>query len=158
MLVTFVLTVKHMSYRQIKFQVVASRGDSRRILGRPIISSKGPTAAIWKKAPVEGKRFSTSMKVAVVDDDPELVQSVKVILKVAGAQVFGARNGISGYLMIRRERPDVVLLDIMMPDMDGFEVCRKLKLDSITKGIPIIFLTAKSGQAHIDMGLSLGAQ
>jgi len=107
---------------------------------------------------VEGKRFHTSMKVAVVDDDPELVQSVKVILKVAGAQVFGARNGISGYLMIRRERPDVVLLDIMMPDMDGFEVCRKLKLDSITKGIPIIFLTAKSGQAHIDMGLSLGAQ
>ena len=98
------------------------------------------------------------MKVAVVDDDPELVQSVKVILKVAGAQVFGARNGISGYLMIRRERPDVVLLDIMMPDMDGFEVCRKLKLDSITKGIPIIFLTARSGQAHIDMGLSLGAQ
>jgi len=107
---------------------------------------------------VEGKRFRTSMKVAVVDDDPELVQSVKVILKVAGAQVFGARNGISGYLMIRRERPDVVLLDIMMPDMDGFEVCRKLKLDSITKGIPIIFLTARSGQAHIDMGLSLGAQ
>jgi len=46
----------------------------------------------------------------------------------------------------------------MMPDMDGFEVCRKLKLDSITKGIPIIFLTARSGQAHIDMGLSLGAQ
>ena len=107
---------------------------------------------------MEGKRFHTSMKVAVVDDDPELVQSVKVILKVAGAQVFGARNGISGYLMIRRERPDVVLLDIMMPDMDGFEVCRKLKLDSITKGIPIIFLTARSGQAHIDMGLSLGAQ
>ena len=107
---------------------------------------------------MEGKRFRTSMKVAVVDDDPELVQSVKVILKVAGAQVFGARNGISGYLMIRRERPDVVLLDIMMPDMDGFEVCRKLKLDSITKGIPIIFLTARSGQAHIDMGLSLGAQ
>jgi len=107
---------------------------------------------------VEGKRFRTSIKVAVVDDDPELVQSVKVILKVAGAQVFGARNGISGYLMIRREHPDVVLLDIMMPDMDGFEVCRKLKLDSITKGIPIIFLTARSGQAHIDMGLSLGAQ
>ena len=107
---------------------------------------------------MEGKRFRTSIKVAVVDDDPELVQSVKVILKVAGAQVFGARNGISGYLMIRRERPDVVLLDIMMPDMDGFEVCRKLKLDSITKGIPIIFLTARSGQAHIDMGLSLGAQ
>ena len=107
---------------------------------------------------MEGKRFHTSMKVAVVDDDPELVQSVKVILKVAGAQVFGARNGISGYLMIRREHPDVVLLDIMMPDMDGFEVCRKLKLDSITKGIPIIFLTARSGQAHIDMGLSLGAQ
>jgi DNA-binding response OmpR family regulator len=107
---------------------------------------------------VEGKRFSTSIKVAVVDDDPELLRSVELMLTIAGAKVLGARNGISGYLMIRREHPDVVLLDIMMPDMDGYEVCRKLKLDSLTKGIPIIFLTARSGHAHIELGLSLGAQ
>jgi two-component system alkaline phosphatase synthesis response regulator PhoP len=111
-----------------------------------------------KKAPVGGKRFSTSVKVAVVDDDPELLRSVEVMLTVAGAKVLGATNGISGFLMIRREHPDVVLLDIMMPDMDGYEVCRKLKLDPLTKGIPIIFLTAKSGHSHIELGLSLGAQ
>jgi two-component system, OmpR family, alkaline phosphatase synthesis response regulator PhoP len=107
---------------------------------------------------VGGTRFSTSMKIAVVDDDPELLRSIEVMLSVAGAKVLGARNGIAGYLMIRRERPDVVLLDIMMPDMDGYEVCRKLKLDPLTKGIPIIFLTAKSGHSHIELGLSLGAQ
>jgi len=107
---------------------------------------------------VEGKRFPARIKVAVVDDDPEFIKSVTVALEVAGAQVLEAGNGISGYLMIRRESPDVILLDIMMPEMDGFEVCRRLKLDPTTRSIPIIFLTARSGQVHIDMGLSLGAQ
>jgi two-component system alkaline phosphatase synthesis response regulator PhoP len=107
---------------------------------------------------VDAKKFRTPMKVAVVDDDPDLLHSVEVILNMAGAQVMGARNGVSGYLMIRREHPDVILLDITMPDMDGYEVCRRLKLDSLTNGIPIIFLTARSGQTHINVGLSLGAQ
>jgi DNA-binding response OmpR family regulator len=107
---------------------------------------------------VEGKRFPTRIRIAVVDDDPGFVRSVKVALEVAGGQVLEAGDGISGYLMIRRENPDVILLDIMMPEMDGFEVCRKMKLDPVTRSIPVIFLTARTGQAHIELGLSLGAQ
>ncbi len=109
-------------------------------------------------ASVADKKFKTRLTVAVVDDDPELVRSVTLMLRVAGADVVEAITGISGYLLVRRTIPDAVLLDIMMPDLDGFEVCRKLKLDALTNSIPIIFLTARSGQEHIERGLSLGAQ
>ncbi len=104
------------------------------------------------------KKFESRLTVAVVDDDPEMVKSVKLILRVAGAEVLEAITGISGYLLVRRMLPDAVLLDIMMPDLDGFEICRKLKLDPSTRSIPIIFVTARSGQEHIERGLSLGAQ
>ncbi len=104
------------------------------------------------------KRFGAPIKVAVVDDDPEMVKAVKMMLKLAGAEVFEAISGVTGYLLVKRELPDAVLLDIMMPDIDGFEVCRKLKLNPATKDIPVIFVTARTGQEHIDRGLSLGAQ
>lgn len=104
------------------------------------------------------KRFDPPLKVAVVDDDPEMVKAIKMMLNLAGAEVLEAISGVTGYLLIKRELPDAVLLDIMMPDIDGFEVCRKLKLNPTTKDIPVIFVTARSGQEHIDRGLSLGAQ
>ena len=104
------------------------------------------------------KRFDPPLKVAVVDDDPEMVKAIKMMLNLAGAEVLEAISGVTGYLLIKRELPDAVLLDIMMPDIDGFEVCRKLKLNPATKDIPVIFVTARSGQEHIDRGLSLGAQ
>lgn len=97
-------------------------------------------------------------KVVVVDDDPDMVRIVRLALEMHGFEVLEACNGIKGLLMVKRELPDAVLLDIMMPDIDGFEVCRKLKLDSATSKIPIIFITAKSGQEHVRRGLSLGAQ
>ncbi len=104
------------------------------------------------------KRFSAPLRIAVVDDDPEMVKAVKVMLMMAGAEVVEALTGIGGYLLVKRELPQAVLLDIMMPDLDGYEVCRKLKLNPETKDIPIIFVTARSGQDHIERGLSLGAQ
>lgn len=98
------------------------------------------------------------LRVAVIDDDPEMVKAVKMMLKLEGVEVLEADSGVTGYLLIKRELPDAVLLDVMMPDIDGYEVCRKLKLNHSTKDIPIIFVTAKTGQEHIDRGLSLGAQ
>lgn len=94
----------------------------------------------------------------VVDDDKEMVSTLRLILTMAGAEVIEAYSGMSGYIMTKRELPDVVVLDIMMPDIDGYEVCRKLKLDPKTRHIPIIFLSARTGQGHIERGLSLGAQ
>ncbi len=107
---------------------------------------------------MEEKRFDNPIRIAVVDDDPDMVKAIRVMLNMAGAEVLEATSGVTGYLLVKRELPDAVLLDIMMPDLDGFEVCRKLKLNSSTKDIPIVFVTARSGQEHIDRGLSLGAQ
>lgn len=104
------------------------------------------------------KRSNGPVRVAVVDDDPEMVKAIRVMLNLAGIETLEAFSGVTGYLLVRRELPDVVLLDIMMPDLDGFEVCRKLKLNPDTKDIPIVFVTARTGQEHIDRGLSLGAQ
>lgn len=104
------------------------------------------------------KRFKTPVTVAVVDDDPETLRTINIMLTMAGARVVESGTGIGGFLLVKREKPQVVLLDIMMPDLDGFEVCRKLKLNPGTKDIPILFVTARSGQEHIDRGLSLGAQ
>ena len=97
-------------------------------------------------------------RVAVIDDDPDMVKVIRVILRVAGIEVLEAFSGIRGFALVKRELPDAVLLDIMMPDIDGFEVLRKLKLDPETNHIPVIFVSARTGREHIDKGLSLGAQ
>lgn len=104
------------------------------------------------------ERFSGPFRVVVVDDDPEMVKAIRVTLKIAGIEVLEALSGLTGLMLVKRELPDAVVLDIMMPDIDGYEVCRKLKLNPDTRGIPIIFVTARSGQRHIERGLSLGAQ
>lgn len=104
------------------------------------------------------ERFSGPFRVVVVDDDPEMVKAIRVMLRIAGIEVLEALSGLTGFMLVKRELPDAVVLDIMMPDIDGYEVCRKLKLNPDTRGIPIIFLTARSGQQHIERGLSLGAQ
>lgn len=98
------------------------------------------------------------LRIAVIDDDPDMVKVIKVMLRIRGAEVLEAFSGLSGYSLVRRETPDVVLLDIMMPDIDGFEVLRKLKLDPEVGHIPVIFVSARTGREHVERGLSLGAQ
>jgi len=98
------------------------------------------------------------LRAAVIDDDRDMVKVIGVMLKVKGIATVEAFSGLSGYAMVKREQPDIVLLDIMMPDIDGFEVLRKLRLDQETEHIPIIFVSARAGRQHIERGLSLGAQ
>jgi len=97
------------------------------------------------------------VRVAIVDDDPGIVKVISVILKTNGFEVVNALSGAGAIDMIRAEQPDVVLLDIMMPDIDGFEVCRQIKGDPATKDIPVIFVSAKTGMDHMDKGMELGA-
>lgn len=104
------------------------------------------------------KPTKSALRIAVIDDDPDMVKVIRVMLRVEGIDVLEAFSGFKGYSMVKRELPDAVLLDIMMPDIDGFEVMRKLKLDPQTRKIPIIFVSAKTGLQHIQKGLSLGAQ
>ena len=81
-------------------------------------------------------------KILVIDDEHELVKAVEIRLRASGYEVEVAYDGASGIEKVKETRPDLVLLDIIMPKMNGHEVCEKLIADSETKGIPIIIFTA----------------
>ena len=95
--------------------------------------------------------------VLVVDDNPRNVQVLGSILIKNRLNPAAAKNGAQALKFVKKKKPDLILLDIMMPEMDGFEVCKRLKQDEATKEIPIIFMTAKSEKEDIVKGLKLGA-
>jgi DNA-binding response OmpR family regulator len=97
------------------------------------------------------------MKLLLVDDDPAIRLIAGKALRRAGFTVTMATDGAQALEMVRAERPEVILLDWMMPDIDGPEVCRRLKGDPAFAAIPVIFLTARSQQAEVASGLAFGA-
>jgi two-component system phosphate regulon response regulator PhoB len=97
------------------------------------------------------------MTVVLAEDDPDIQLVARLALKRAGFAVTVVSNGQEALDTIRRQPPDVVLLDWMMPELDGLETCRRLKADPQTAAIPVVFLTAKSQEAEIQRGLGLGA-
>ncbi|MBU4478575.1 MAG: response regulator [Candidatus Omnitrophica bacterium] len=88
-------------------------------------------------------------KILIIDDEPELVKAVEIRLKANGYEVEGAYDGKAGIDKAEKFKPDLVLLDIMMPGMDGQEVLKKLKENPETKTIPVIMLSAKSEAGDI---------
>jgi DNA-binding response OmpR family regulator len=84
-----------------------------------------------------------------------MIDLVKLILSRKGFQVVGAMGGREGLEAIQREKPDLVLLDLMMPDMDGWEVYQKMKADEATKGTPVIVVTAKAQSIDKVLGLHI---
>jgi DNA-binding response OmpR family regulator len=96
-------------------------------------------------------------KVLIIDDDPDIVFIMRTFLTREGMQVLDAADGVQGMKAILEESPDVVLLDIMMPGLDGYEVCERIKLGERGSTLPIIFLSAKTSQADIDRGFAAGA-
>ncbi len=95
--------------------------------------------------------------ILVVDDQPVNVQLLKRKLEREGIRVTAAFSGAEALEFVRAERPDLILLDMMMPDMDGIEVCTRLQASEATRGIPIIFITARVGKESRIEGLSVGA-
>jgi two-component system alkaline phosphatase synthesis response regulator PhoP len=95
-------------------------------------------------------------KVMVVDDEKDIVELLSYNLKKEGYDVIVAHDGQQA-LDKAGARPDLILLDLMMPVLDGFETCRRLKIDPATSHIPIVFLTARSGEVDEVLGLELGA-
>ena len=90
-----------------------------------------------------------------VEDEPEMIDLIRLILGRRGFEVKGAAGGIEGLNIIRKEPPDLVLLDLMMPDMDGWEVYQQMKADEKTKHIPVIVVTAKAQSIDKVLGLHI---
>jgi two-component system, sensor histidine kinase and response regulator len=103
------------------------------------------------------EQVSNKKLILVVDDNPANLKVLGTILKTNGLSPAIAQSGANALKSIKRKQPDLILLDIMMPDMDGFEVCKRLKQDPETQDIPIIFLTAKTEKEDIIQGLEVGA-
>lgn len=98
----------------------------------------------------------TGARILLVDDIPTNIDILREILEPEGYEILVALNGVSALDLTRRFTPDLILLDVMMPDMDGFETCKALKADSTTENIPVIFLTARVDQADVVMGFKMG--
>jgi len=97
------------------------------------------------------------VRVLVVDDDPVILQLVTLNLELEGHEVLSAATGSEALEVARAERPEVLVLDVMLPEVDGFEVCRILTQDPETSAIPIVLLSARALQSDVQRGLDAGA-
>ena len=93
----------------------------------------------------------------IVEDDPDIVDVVRYNFEREGFRVLSTTTGERGLQEAQRNRPDLMLLDLMLPGIDGFEICRRLRASEETRSIPVIVLTAKSEESDIIVGLELGA-
>ena len=94
-------------------------------------------------------------RVVCIEDEAEMIDLVRLILGRKGFRVIGANGGIEGLEAVRREKPDLVLLDLMMPDMDGWEVYQQIKADNALREIPVIVVTAKAQSIDKVLGLHI---
>ena len=97
-------------------------------------------------------------RILVVDDEMDFVKMLQARLRIEGYEVLVAEDGIKGVQIARKEKPDLIILDIMMPGMDGHTVCDTLKKSTLTWSIPVIYLTAKTGQADELLAMEKGAR
>ena len=96
-------------------------------------------------------------EILIVDDEPSIVVPIQFLMEQQGYSVLVAENGEDALDVIYKYKPDLILLDIMLPRIDGYEVCEIVRLNPEYRGIKIIFLTAKGREVEIAKGLSLGA-
>ena len=96
-------------------------------------------------------------KILVVEDEPNIIKLISFILKSSGYDVIEAEIGAAGLKKAKAEKPDMIILDVMMPKMDGFEVARKLKADPATANIPILMLSSKAQFEDKMKGIDSGA-
>jgi len=98
-----------------------------------------------------------SKKVLIADDEPNIVISLEFLLQREGFDVLVAVDGEEALAKARADKPDLVLLDVMMPKMNGFDVCQALRADAQLAGMRIVMLTAKGRETEVSKGLGLGA-
>ncbi len=98
-----------------------------------------------------------SYTVLVVDDDPYILMSLEFLMRKSGYNVLVARNGTEALDILNGHKPNLVLLDIMMPDVDGYEICKHIRKTPDLNHTRVIFLSAKTSEAAIQKGLDMGA-
>ena len=96
-------------------------------------------------------------RILLVEDEPEFRQGVRMRLEANDYDVMEAEDGLAGLEMARKNAPDLIILDLMLPKMDGYQVARLLKFDEKYRGIPIVMLTARSQETDKETGISVGA-
>jgi len=96
-------------------------------------------------------------RILIVDDEPDLVETLRFPLEMEGYQVLVADNGEMGLNLARKERPDLIILDLMLPKLDGYKVCRLLKFDERFKEIPVLMVTARTQEKDRLLGKETGA-
>ena len=97
-------------------------------------------------------------RILIVDDEVQLVEMVKMRLEAAGYEVISAYDGQEGFDKAKRDKPDLIILDLMLPKMDGYKVCGLLKNDARYSKIPIIMFTARVQEEDVRLGKDLGAE
>ena len=102
--------------------------------------------------------MANGKKVLVAEDDPDIRNLIVYSLQFAGFNVVEATNGVEAMTVAQAEKPDIILLDVRMPKMSGYEVCAELKSQAATQSIPVVFLSARGQEAEIKHGLELGAE
>lgn len=101
--------------------------------------------------------MSEPKKILVVDDDPYILMSLEFLMKKNGFDVMVARNGTEALELVDKQVPHIVLLDIMMPDVDGYAICKHIKSSKKLKDAKVVFMSAKSKETDIQKGYDLGA-
>ena len=96
-------------------------------------------------------------RILIVDDERDFTDTLSMRLEAKGLDIIKAYTGPEGLEKAHSQSPDLIILDIMLPEMDGYDVCRKLKIDEKYKGIPIILLTAKFQPNDVEFGKEMGA-
>lgn len=95
-------------------------------------------------------------KILIVDDDLDIVEAMRVVLAQKGYEVIVAADGVEGINKFKQEKPDLIILDVMMPNMDGFEVSRRIRKEETGKSVPIIMLTAIKDKMGLDFKKEAG--
>ena len=101
--------------------------------------------------------METKTKILIIEDDTFIMDMYQTKFEMAGFETLKAKDGDKGVKAAKKEKPDIIILDIVMPQMDGFEVLKAIKKDSETKDIPVVLLTNLGQRENIEEGLKLGA-
>ena len=101
--------------------------------------------------------MSQKKRILLIEDDADISALIKLQAEMLGYKLHAEVDGLNGYRAVEREKPDIVILDIMLPGQNGFDVCRKIKSNPDLKNIPVIILSAKGEELDVVLGLELGA-